>query len=214
MKKILSLLLFTSLALPALADLPKKRPITGYTQLWTNSPFTVKPLVRPDEPEANPLEDYALGGVSPIPGGYRVTLLNRKKPDERIILPDNTDFKIISVQKAPGKPMDTTVRIATGSKQGNVAFDPTLLALKRPAAAPANANPGNPNPNPNQPPPGSGIPGAPAANGTPGNAPPAPRPRVLPAANNNPNPQVPGAVPTPQRPQIQRPNNIQRPTRR
>ena len=78
------LLLALALTGWAAADLPRKAPITKYTGLWTNSPFTSKPPPPEAGPVANPLEDYALAGVSPISGGYRVTLLNKKKPDERI----------------------------------------------------------------------------------------------------------------------------------
>ncbi|HVJ45732.1 MAG TPA: hypothetical protein VM511_05055, partial [Luteolibacter sp.] len=132
--KSLSALLFLALAAMAAADLPKPAPVTRYTALWTESPFTTKPPDNINAPEPNPLEDYALGGIAPISGGYRITLLNRKNPEERIVIPDNPDFKILAVQYASGNPLDTTVRLSTGSKTGTVAFDPKLLVLK---AAPA-----------------------------------------------------------------------------
>lgn len=215
MKTFTLLFLSAALAGQALAEPPKKRPVTAYAGLWTNSPFTSKPIVPTGPTEVNPLEDYALGGVSPIPGGYRVTLLNRKKPDERIVLPDSSEFKIISVQHSAGDPFGTTVRLSAGAKQGNVAFDKTLLTLK---AAPV----AQPQPQPNQNP---GVPGNPLPNNPnnpqPNGGAPPPRPRVVPNSPGGPGAPQANVAPTPvqqpQRPQIQRPGNSntpQRPTRR
>ena len=150
------LFLSTIFAASAVAEVPRAVPVTRYAGLWTDSPFTTKPPPAEAAPEANPLEDYALGGISPISGGYRVTLLNRKNPEERIVLPDNPDFKVLSVQYATGNPLGTTVRLSTGSKTGPVSFDEKLLALKAAPAAPPAPQPGQP-----QNPPG--IPGQPGA---------------------------------------------------
>ncbi len=165
------ILLFIALAATAFAKPPRVVPTTKYTRLWTDSPFTTKPPPPPKPDDVNPLEDYALGGISPIPGGYRVTLLNRKKPDERIVLPGNQDFKVLSVQHVPGKPLDTTVRLSAGSKTGTVAFDKTMLTLKAP---PAQAQ---------QPAQQAPVPGQVQQPAVPGAEPPrAPRPRVVPPA--------------------------------
>jgi hypothetical protein len=141
------LLLVPALAGWAAADLPRKAPITKYTGLWTNSPFTSKPPPPEAGPAVNPLEDYTLGGVSPISGGYRVTLLNKKKPEERIITESDKPsggFKILEVTRKPGDPLGTAVRLSSGSVTGNVTFDQASLKLTPPpAAAPAaNAPPG------------------------------------------------------------------------
>ena len=171
------LFLSTIFAANAVAEVPRAVPVTRYAGLWTDSPFTTKPPPAEAAPEANPLEDYALGGISPISGGYRVTLLNRKNPEERIVLPDNPDFKVLSVQYATGNPLGTTVRLSTGSKTGTVSFDEKLLALKAAPAAPPPPQPGQP-----QNPPG--IPAQPgAAAAPPPNGQRAPRPRVVPPAN-------------------------------
>src|SRR5690606_21316176 len=70
--------------------LPGKIPASRYSSLVTKSPFTSDPPPpAPPEPDGNPLEDFALGGVSPIPGGYRITLINRKEPENPIFI--NTD---------------------------------------------------------------------------------------------------------------------------
>lgn len=132
------LLLLPALAGWAAADLPKKAPITKYTGLWLNSPFTSKPPPAEAGPEANPLEDYALAGVSPISSGYRVTLLNKKKPDERIIVDSDKPsggFKILAVTRKPGDPLGTVVSMSSGSVTGTVAFDEKLLTLVAPPAA-------------------------------------------------------------------------------
>ncbi|WAC19471.1 hypothetical protein OVA24_19795 [Luteolibacter sp. SL250] len=201
------IILFIALAATALAKPPRVVPTTKYTRLWTDSPFTTKPPPPPPPEVANPLEDYALGGISPIPGGYRVTLLNRKNPEERIILPENQDFKVLSVQYAPGNPLGTTVRVSTGSKSGTVAFDEKLLTLK---AAPA-----PPPPQQGQPP--QPVPGQPAA--APGTEPPrAPRPRVVPpagpgnqpAANQGSGTLPPGVAPNTQQGTSQPNQRIQR----
>ena len=146
----------------AAADLPKKAPITKYTGLWTNSPFTSKPPPPEQGPAANPLEDYALAGVSPISSGYRVTLLNKKKPEERIVVDSDKPsggFKILAVTRKPGDSLGTVVRMSSGAVTGTVAFDETMLTLT-PPPAPNNPQlppgvqpqPGQPKPQPGQPP--------------------------------------------------------------
>jgi hypothetical protein len=171
------------------ADLPRKAPITKYTRLWTDSPFTSKPPPPEAGPVNNPLEDYALAGVSPILNGYRVTLLNKKKPDERIIVEGDKateGFKILSVVRKAGDPLGTVVKMMSGTVTGTVAFDEKLLTLAPPPAAKPQVPPGV---KPGQPP----IPGqaAPARQ---------PRPRVI--------------VPPPTAQPAQPSSSSQRPTRR
>lgn len=184
--KTISSLLFLALAAPAFADLPKPAPNTRYAQLWTDSPFTAKPPPDQGPIEVNPLEDYALAGVSPIPGGHRVTIINKKNPEERIYIPDpaKPEFKILAIQYS-ANPMGTTVRLAAGSKTGTVSVDEKLLVLK---AAPAP----QPQQQQNMPPgtvPQPPVPGQPNAE-----APRQPRPRVVPPAPNG----APQTTPQPQ----------------
>jgi hypothetical protein len=163
-------------------DLPRKAPIGKYTGLWTNSPFTSKPPPPEAGPAVNPLEDYCLGGVSPISSGYRVTLLNKKKPEERIVVDSDKPsggFKILAVTRKAGDALGTVVRMSSGSVTGSVSFDEAMLKITPPPAAatpqPNNLPPGvqPPQPQPGQPP------GQPAVR--------QPRPRVVapppPAAN-------------------------------
>ncbi len=134
------LLMVLVLAGVSAAVQPQKAAISKYTNLWMNSPFTSKPPVE-SGPIVNPLEDYALGGISPVNGGYRVTLFNKKKPEDRITLDPNAidpkhDFKILGVERKEGNPLATIVRLSSGSMKGSVAFDEKLLTLA--PAAPAN----------------------------------------------------------------------------
>ncbi len=115
--RILLLTLALTLTVWAVADLPKKAPLTKYTGLWTNSPFTSKPPPPEAGPVVNPLEDYALVGVSPVGAGYRVTMLNKKKPEERITVDSDRPregFKILEVTRKPGDPLGTVVRMTSG----------------------------------------------------------------------------------------------------
>ena len=157
----------------ASADLPKKTPLTKYAGLWTNSPFTAKPPVEgPTEPD-NPLDDYALLGVSSLGvKNYLVTLINKKKPDEpRIYVETNRDskgFKILKVTRKLGDPTGTVVLMQSGTMTGTVSYDQKLLTLTQPAAPKA-------------------APPQPGAPQIPGQQPPAPdgqgrqpRPRVVP----------------------------------
>lgn len=132
------LLLAPALAGWAAADLPRKAPISKYTGLWLNSPFTSKPPPPEAGPAVNPLEDYVLAGVSPISSGYRVTLLNKKKPEERIVVDSDkpaAGFKILAVTRKAGDPLGTVVRLSSGSVTGSVSFDTALLTLTPPPAA-------------------------------------------------------------------------------
>jgi len=200
----------------ATADLPKKQPITKYSGLWTNSPFTAKPPPPESVDAPNPLDDYALIGVSSLGlKNYLVTLINKKKPDEpRIYVETNRDskgFKIIKVTRKQGDPLGTVVLMQSGSMTGTVSYDQKLLTLAAPAAKQ------NPVPQPGgQPPPG----GPQLAPGDPQRT---PRPRVVPppapGAGGQPQPgqAIPGQVQQGQPNQAaqqNRGNNNQRPQRR
>lgn len=142
-------LLFIVLVGVASADVPKKAPITKYNNLWTNSPFTAKPPPPEAGPQNNPLDEYALLGVSSLGvKNYLVTLINKKKPDEpRIYVETNRDskgFKILKVTRKSGDPLGTVVLMQAGSMTGTVSYDPKLLTLTAPVAKPAAQQPGQP----------------------------------------------------------------------
>lgn len=140
MKNLLfpTILLLTASSWTA-AAIPQKVPLNTYRSLWTNSPFTSKPIVDNTTVEVNPLDDYALIGVTPIDNGYRVTLINKKQPDQRTVVDTNstkTGFTILGVDRKPGNPLGTVVRMKSGSKTGTVSFDDKLLTLVAAPVAP------------------------------------------------------------------------------
>jgi hypothetical protein len=187
MKLSVTRLVLLSLALvgAASADLPKKVPLNQYNGLWNNSPFTSKPPVAEDGPTVNPLEDYALIGVSPIgKSSYRVTLINKKTPGERIIVDsDNSKsgFKILSINRKDGDPLGTVVHMSSGTATGTVSFDEKLLTLTTTPTAKAAppAQPGQIQP--------QAQPGQPQPQAQPGQPTRQPRPRVVPPASGMPN---------------------------
>ncbi|MEP3214747.1 MAG: hypothetical protein ABJQ29_16245 [Luteolibacter sp.] len=168
----------------AAADVPKKAPLYQYAELWTNSPFTSRPPPVTTGPVNNPLDDFTLTGISPVPGGYRVTIINKKDPNDKQVIPPggNGTFKIVSVDRNPGETLGTTVVLSNGSMQGTVAFEPDLITLNTAPPAPQQQNPQDQQQNL---PPGVNIPNQ----GDP-NSQPTPRPRIVPPApssggNNN-----------------------------
>jgi len=198
-------LLLALTGLATSADLPKKAPISRYTSLWSNSPFTAKPVVTGPEAVNNPLDDYALIGVSSLGGKkFRVTIINKKKPEEpRIYVESDQEtkgFKIVEVVRKNGDPTATTVRMMSGALSGTVSYDMKLLTIAAPVAKAAPQVPGQPPvPGQPQPQPMPNQPGMPQRQ---------PRPRVVPP----PTPQTgglvqpaPAATPTPQDHQNQRP---------
>ena len=196
MRIFLTLLLAAFACLPAHANTPKKQPLVKYTGLWTNSPFTSKPIEVGPGPAVNPFDDFTLTGIAPIPGGHRITIVSKKNPDvKRVIEPGGTDeFKVVSVNRNPEKALGTTVVLSSGSIQGSVTFEPELITLKAAPAAPA-AQQGDPNlppgvTNPNLPP-GVNTPPTPNQNPNGQAAPRAPRPRIVP-------PPAPAAAQQPQ----------------
>jgi hypothetical protein len=191
--KIPPLLILPALIAVLHAGVPQKQPLGNYNRLWSNSPFTSKPPIVGAGPIANPLEDYALLGVSPIANGHRVTLINKKQADQRITVETGKTsadgFSIIKVNREAGQPLNTTVLMASGSMQGTVSFDEKLLTIAAPPpTAPAAQAPGQAPPQ---------IQGQPA---TPQTIQRQPRPRVVPPpAPGQPNAaagQIPGQRPS------------------
>jgi hypothetical protein len=182
-------LLFASAV--ALAGAPVKKPVTGYAALWSNSPFTSKPPPPPPGEQVTPLDDWALGGVSEIEGGYMVTIFHKKNAGEtKIIRPTGTmvkvkdemewitpgasgSYKVDRVEYGKDSWKDTVVYLSAGGRSDKVSFDEKLLA---PAAAAAPAQNRLPGQQQGQQPGQQPLPNA-IAPGQPG-GPPAPRQRV------------------------------------
>lgn len=130
------------LILPALvavlrAEVPQKQPLENYAKLWMDSPFTAKPPPSSAGPIANPLNNYALLGVSPIGAEkYRVTLADKKQPEKRIVVESGKTspegFVIDKVTRKAGDPLGTVVEMSSGAQKGVVSFDPNLLKITAP----------------------------------------------------------------------------------
>jgi hypothetical protein len=151
----------------ALAGKPAKKSITSYSSLWNNSPFTAKPPPPEKAPEITPLDDWRLGGVSPIEGGYMVTLFHKKNAGEsQIIRPTGTTVKVKDEMKflSPGASgsykvdrveygkeswKDTVVYLSAGGRTGKVEFDEKLLVPKAAAPPPQERGRGGPPGQPN-----------------------------------------------------------------
>lgn len=130
MNRLLIPMLLAAAAPLVRAEVPAKAPVTRYSVLWND--FMVRTPERAESKPVDPLADYALAGVSPVAGGYFVTLLNRKKPDERLLLEPGrkSDFRVMEVLPGEAGPLSTRVRIGYGHGDSLLAFDPALLALK------------------------------------------------------------------------------------
>ena len=131
MKSLPILFLAVFACMPAHANAPKKAPLVKYTGLWTNSPFTSKPPPPPPGETVNPFEDFTLAGISPVPGGYRITIISKKNPDIRKVIEPGGggEFKVVSVERNPEKSLGTTVVLSSGAIQGTVSFEPELITL-------------------------------------------------------------------------------------
>lgn len=189
--KTLSILCLLVSAGAVIAAPPSKKNVNSYSRLWSDSPFTVKPPP-PEKAEAvNEIDDWALGGVSPIGEGFMVTIVHKKnagetqviypegikvtKGDEMEWLPRGTagSFVVDRVEYGKDSWKDTSVFLSVGKTTGTVKFDEEKLAPT--AAAPTPQPKGNRPPNATN----NGSGAKPAANG--GRA---PRRRVLPPTPN------------------------------
>lgn len=166
----------------AIASAPKKPPVFQYGRLWTNSPFTVKPDVQTAAVvEANPFEDWCLGGISDINGAYLLVMLNKKKQGEKLLVEPGvpSEYQVLEVRRDPIDWKKTEVVVKHGSQTGTVTYDEKVLTASRKVAPQQNQQrppvPGQPQVNPPQ------IPGQPPGTG---NRP--PRMRVVPPAGSPP----------------------------
>jgi hypothetical protein len=189
----------------ASADIPRKAPVLKYKSLWENSPFTTKPAPAA-APEAAPLEEYSLLGISPISGGYRVTLGTKSKEsgEKRIhVFSNETNaahgFTIERVEIDRDQPLNSKVHLNTPTGPGTVVFDQAALAARAPQPRPAmqmnaQGQPGQPQPGQPAVQPPAGQPPQPA--GQAGGV--RPRPRIAPNAQPGQAPQGGGRFNRPQ----------------
>ena len=133
------------LTIPLMANAPKKPLPSRYAALYTSSPFTTPapPDLADTTPQINPMDEWALGGVTKFPDGFFVILLNKKKPDEKMIIQPgvHSEFKVLSVKDGGMDYTKTTVTLQNGDKQGIVEFDSKMLTISNPAPS-AGAQPG------------------------------------------------------------------------
>lgn len=188
-----SLLLLLAIAGLDAAELPKKAPLSRYTDLWTKSPFTTPPKTDSGVPEVNPFEDLVLKGVAPIAGGYLITLINKKNPTEAVP-PIDTDrpseYEVVKIERDPDKPLGTVVYLKKGDMSGTVTYDEKLSMPKPPATKQGHKLPGQPN-LPGQPQIPGQIPGQPPQPGQ------IPQPGAQPNQPNQPNQPRARVVPPP-----------------
>ncbi|MEO5713862.1 MAG: hypothetical protein ABIT37_10285 [Luteolibacter sp.] len=117
------------------ADVPRKVSISAYSKLWTNSIFTSPRAVEKSQPGPQLSDEYALVGVSPISGGYRVTLVNKKSPELRTTIDSdvpNSGCKILAVSRNSGDLHGTTVTLSVSGVTGTLGFDEAFLAHVNP----------------------------------------------------------------------------------
>jgi hypothetical protein len=200
MRPFIAAIVLCATAGTAAAGAPQKKNVNSYSPLWLSSPFTTKPPPAERGPEVSAFDDWALGGVSEIDGGYMITLLHKKNAgDTQIIRPsgtrvitkgemkhlppgDPTAFKVERVEFGKSSWKETTVQLSSGGRTGSVKFDDKLLTPTA-SAAPAQ---GRPPGQPGQP----VLPGQPGAQNPPGVVTPQqpgvrpPRQRVLPPVPN------------------------------
>lgn len=157
MKTTILISLWLALTAVLSADAPNQPVLTRYTKLWTDSPFTTKPEAETGIPEENPLEDYALGGITKLADGYFAILINKKDPtkNETIVPGSPSDFQIVDVKWDRDKWKETVVTVRHGSNTGVVRFEDKLITVKtatpkkpqKPGGRPAiPQRPGSPHP--------------------------------------------------------------------
>ena len=74
--------------------------------------------------------DFYLVGLSPIPGGYRVTLMEKSNPEKRIIVDSNdvkSPFKILNVYREPGNTLGTIVEMSAEGPSVMMTFNDAIF---------------------------------------------------------------------------------------
>lgn len=131
------------LVLPAHSAAPRKPPRQTYAVLWTQSPFTTKPVIETAERiEENPFEDWALGGVSSVGGRRLVRLFHRKEAGKQMTIDTgdpNSEFKVLEVLQDSVDYKKTVVKISKGGQTGSVTYDDKLMAGLKAANAKSQA---------------------------------------------------------------------------
>lgn len=85
-----------------------------------------------EKPTLNPLKDYTLASVCKLPDGWYVTLLNKKKRQDRIRLSPHTshkNYKVISVEHEDRQ--EARVEIEAHGHRIYVQFERKFLAIAK-----------------------------------------------------------------------------------
>jgi len=128
-----SLIFILGSATAVLADPPQEPKPAQYSKLWVNSPFTIKPEIKPT-PKESPLErDWMLGSIRPSGEEYAVTLINKKDRKDRVrFLPGfpTKEYKLLKVQQDSGDPKKSRVQIQKGSQTAWISYDLELAKVR------------------------------------------------------------------------------------
>ena len=160
MKTIVSMSFLLLAGTAVFAGVPAKKPLTAYlhlSPLFTKAPEAIDPA-----PRTSVFEDWALGGVSEVEGGYMVTLVHKKNAGEtQVIKPRGTVRGSKDEMKwiRPGDPgsftiervdfnkeswKDTTVVLSAGGESATIGFDANQLAPTKSAEPAQKLSPGQP----------------------------------------------------------------------
>lgn len=130
----LTLFLFgTLIPTTASAAVPKKRLPHHYETLWTNSPFTSKPIEPSTSPPPNPVEDYTLAGLSRVEDGWFVVLIHKIDRSKRIRLSPHqctaSGFGVVAIEHPTTR--QVRVKIEAEGQSAWVQFEPKFLTLRK-----------------------------------------------------------------------------------
>lgn len=129
------------LLVPAVADIPVKKPVQDYDLLWTRSPFTGS-AVSAEKTQASAesiVSGWTLLGVSQLSSGYQVTLASKTEGGKTEVIKAGKEsrFSIVKIERGNGSPEDMTVTLTDGERTETLRFDKKLFARPEPKAKPA-----------------------------------------------------------------------------
>jgi hypothetical protein len=120
---LFSLVLITALTAAA----PKLPSMNDYKVLLNRSPFIIKKSVQ-KAPEVKVNTSLTLRGVAELEDGWYVVVVDRKKPDQNIILregqPANAEgVKLVRVNQKASDYKKTTVIVSSGGRQLTITYN-------------------------------------------------------------------------------------------
>lgn len=115
----------------------KRLPPSRYSHLWASSPFTIEESKSNNDNKVVPasaLDNWALSGFATIGEKKVVILLNKTKPDERVMVisgeKNERNLEVLEID--PGNAyIQARVKLRLGgSLEGWISYQPELLKLK------------------------------------------------------------------------------------